>query len=238
MAANIEAKITEALADPDLREEERTFLDEQLRVFRAFNAQVLAQDGETEKIASVTREFSPGARKDLQRNKAYVFEDPLDTSLSRLVAANKPFGYITNRNDTNFMNTMSRPSQIAIFPEPARFYVPESNNLGLDGQKRRIREDMEEEIKGRMRIGGVDMIMGDVATHTGLVFAYFDRNRRRVRLHGVDYGYNYARTETPSVGSDVALVGNFGEFHGLSVVGWPRGRGYGIVWALRLVVPA
>lgn len=213
MAANIEANITEALADPNLGERERAFL-------------------------SVTRDFSPGALKDLKRNKAYIFENPLETSLSRLVAANKPFGYITNRNDTNFMNTMSRPSQIAIFPQPARFYVPESNNLDLDGQKRRIREDIEEEIKGRMRIGGVDMIMGDVATHAGLVFAYFDRNRRRVRLHGVDYGYNYARIEIPTPGSNVAHVGSFSGFSGLRVGGGGRGRGYVDVWALRLVVPA
>lgn len=89
-----------------------------------------------------------------------------------------------------------------------------------------------------MRIGGVDMIIGDMATHAGLVFAYFDRTRRRVRLHGADYGYKYARTETPTVGSRVACVGDFFEVGGLDVNGWRRGDGDDDVWALRLVVPA
>lgn len=120
MAANIEAKITD-----NTRE---------------------AQVAKT--ATSVTRDFSQGALKDLKRNKTYVFFDPFDTSLSRLVAANKPFWYLAQKDNISFMNTLSRPSQVAIFPEPARFYVPESNNLSLDGQIRRQREDLEEEIRG------------------------------------------------------------------------------------------
>lgn len=237
MAVKIELNITEALTNPDLGEAEKSFLEEQLKVFKVFNDRV-AQVRNTEAVIPVIKEFSQGTLKDLKRNKAYVFDHPLNTSLSRMVAANKQFWYITNRNDVAFMETLSRPSQVAIFPEPARFYVPESNNLSLEGQRRRLREDLEEEVMGRMRIGGVDMIMGDVATHAGLVFDYFDNTRRHVRLHGADYGYRYVRTETPTVGSSVAAVGHFYRVHGLSVDGFSRGHGNDDVWALRLVVPA
>lgn len=140
------------------------------------------------------------------------------------------------------MSLVSRPTQIAIFPQPADFYVPGSNNLSLAQQRELLAVDEAEAVRKKMGIGGLSLVIGDVATHAGLVFAYFDRSRG-IRLHGEDYGYRYARTETPTVNPHVASVGGFYEiyynrFYGLRVVDFDASRGYPLVWAVRLGVPA
>lgn len=183
----------------------------------------------------IVKSFSQSTLKDLERSHALVY-DPFETSLNRLVGERKPFWYIVSRDDERFMSVLSRPSQVAIFPEPERLYVPNSNRKSLEAQKRRLAEDVEEEIKGKMHIGGVNMIIDNVATHAGLVFAHLGHTG--ARLHGKAYGYNYARTETPTVGSPVAHVGSFHEVDGLRVARWYRVHGHDSVWALRLVVPS
>lgn len=185
----------------------------------------------------MVRNFALGALKDLKRNHAVVFE-PLETSLAKLVSAKRPFWYVTNRDNPDFMNLVSRPTQIAIFPDSKQFYVPESNNKTLARQKELLEVDLAEVVKKKMDIGGVEEVIDNVATHAGLVFAYFDKSNGKVRLHGRNYGFRYARTETPTVGSYVAIVGNLRADSGLRVGDWDAGDGDGDVWAVRLVVPA
>lgn len=187
---------------------------------------------------TIVRQFNPAALRDLERNHAEVL-DPLNVSLAGLVAAERPFWHITSRDDPNFMGLLSRSTQIAIFPQPEDLYVPGSNNLSLAQQKESLAVDEAEVVRNsrKMGIGGLRLVIGDVATHAGLVFAYFDRSGG-VRLHGADYGYRYARTETTTVGSFVADVGYFNEFDGLDVLDWLAGNGNPRVWALRLGVPA
>lgn len=185
----------------------------------------------------LVRNFTPGALKDLERNHGVVF-DPLGASLAKLVIARKQFWHITNRDNQDFMNLVSRPTQIAIFPDRKQFYVPESNNLSLDNQRELLKVDLAEVVKRKWGIGGVEEVIDNVATHAGLVFAHFDKTSGKVRLHGKDYEYRYGRTETPTVGSLVADVGSFYAGRGLSVNDWNRGEGFGLVWAVRLVVPA
>lgn len=209
--------------------------------------ELLSQTQEWNK-ANMVREFSPGTLKDIERNHGVVF-NPLESSLAKLVAAKKPFWGFKNRDNPDFMNLVSRPTQIAIFPEPQDFYVPESNNLHLDQQRELLAVDEIEVVKKKMGIGGLRLIMGDVATHTGLVFAYFDRSEPTdvmfaflyrsdgIRLHGADYDYRYARTETPTVGSRVACVGVFKKIAGLSVYDGHAGEGFRGVWAVRLGAP-
>jgi hypothetical protein len=185
----------------------------------------------------VTRDFSKGARKDLERNHAVVF-DPLETSLAKLKSARKPFWYITCQDNEGFMNLLSRPSQVAIFPEPEKFYIPESNNLSLKEQEDLVKVDQAEVLKAKMGIDGVEEVIDNVATNAGLVFAHFDKTGGKVRLHGKDYGYRYTRTNTLTVGSGVAAVGSFRGGSGLFVSGWDADDGHSYVWVSRLVVPA
>lgn len=185
---------------------------------------------------ALVRNFTVGAVKDIEKNHGVVL-NPLEASLALLVAANRPFWFIANRDKPGFMNLVSRPTQIAIFPDPKQFYVPESNDKNLEIQRHFLKVDEAEVIRKKWGIGGLEAVIGDVATHAGLVFAYFDKTGRKVRLHGRNYGYRYARTETPTVGSCVAVVGGFDGTDGLDVDDWYRDRGLGFVWAVRLGVP-
>lgn len=178
--------------------------------------------------------FTPGARKDLERNHFAIYGfNPV--SIGGLRADGRPFWYITYQGD-RFMNLLSRPSQIAIHPDPEQFYLPDSNYKSLSEQEAMIEEYAHEVLRGKKKIGGVEVIVGEAPDHVGVVFAHFDATE--VRLHGKDYGYRYARTTTPTVGSGVAGVGSFGARGGLGVSGWGRVSGYGGVWAAPLVVPA
>lgn len=124
----------------------------------------------------IVRDFAASTIRDIERNHGVVF-DPLETSLALLVAANRPFESITNIKIKNpdFMNLVSRPTQIAIFPDPEQFYVPGSDNKKLEWQRRLLKVDEAEVIRKRWGIGGLELVIGDVATHAGLVFAYFDK---------------------------------------------------------------
>lgn len=188
---------------------------------------------------TIVSQFNPAALRDLERNHAVIL-DPFETSLAGLVTARRPFWYITNRNNPDFMGLLSRPSQVVFFPEPRQFYVPDSNRMSLVQQRRCLATDAAEVLNNRKRtgIGGVNWFIGNVATHAGLVFAYLDKTHGQVRLHGRDYGYKYARTETPTVGSLVADVGGFGADDGLLVHGWNTGDGDVDLWVVRLGAPA
>lgn len=199
------------------------------------NKAVLVPDSGEQPV--LVRNFAPGTLRDLIRNRAVIF-DPLETSLAQLVAANRPFWYLIDRENRDFMSLSSRPTQIAIFPDPEQFYVPESNNLSLNRQRELLKIDLAEVVKTKMGIGGVEEVIDNVATHAGLVFAYLDKTNGRVGLHGDGYGYRCVRTETPTIGSSVALVGYFRTAFGLLVSDWHRDKGNESLRALRLLVPA
>jgi|SRR3989344_1867263 len=191
----------------------------------------LASDG-----SPLARNFTSGALKDIKRAHGVVF-DPFETSLAGLRVAKRPL-WISYEGE-EFMNLVSRPTQVAIFPHRKDFYVPESNNLSLPDQGQLLEVDLEEVIKKKWGVGGMDFAIGDVATHAALPFAYLERPESKgVRLHGRDYDYKFARTDTPTVGSRVASVGYFFDRRGLYVRDWRAGDGYGNVWAVRLGVPA
>lgn len=184
----------------------------------------------------VIREFAPSVLRDLERNHAVVYE-PFDTSIAKLLTEGRRFWFIPSQQE-EFLNLTSRPTQVAIFPDRRQFYVPGSNDLSLPRQIEALRVDMEEVIKNnnRMGIGGVEGIIGDVATHCGLVFKHLDTTG--VRLHGRDYGFRYGRTDTPTVETRVAAVGNFSELSGLYIFHWPVNRDLQSIWVVRLLLPA
>jgi len=194
----------------------------------------------------IVRDFAAGTVRDIERNYGVVL-DPFETSLARLVDGKRPIRVLANRENPDFMNLLSRPTQIAFFLESKRFYVPESNNKSLEEQKQLIKVDETEVVRNwrKMGIGGAEEVIVDVATHAGLVFAYFDKTEGRGRLHGKDYGYRHGRTGTPTVGSNVVNVGYFYEGYGvdrdgcgLRVDDWSRDKGGNHIWVVRLLVPA
>ena len=121
-------------------------------------------------------------------------------------------------------------SEVAIKPDA--LFIPNSNNKILKQQENlvgKFSKDLGKKVKG------VEAIMGEAPDYVELAFAHLDATGDR--LFGEKYGYNYARTKTPTVGPSVAVVGRFGAVAGLDVDDWDRGDGYGDVFASPLVVP-
>lgn len=179
----------------------------------------------------VIREFTAGTLRDIERNRGVVF-NPLETFLARLREEGRPFAYITHEDDKQFMKLLSINSQVAILPVPNKFYVPESNNKGLKVQKVAQQVDLDEVIKKKFGIGGVDSIVGNAATDSGIAFAYFDLTKGRIRLFGRDYSYGWVRNTTPT------RVGRWREKEGLTVGDWASDDVDPEVWLYRLLVPA
>lgn len=123
-------------------------------------------------------------------------------------------------------------SEVAIHPDPKKFFLPNSQSKIFDQQEKMI---TEHSAKVGKTIHGVEAIMGEVADYIELTFQHLDKTGER--LFGEKYGYNYTRTKTPTFGSSVAYVGYFSADGGPGVVHWIRGSRFGDVGVAPLVVP-
>lgn len=181
-------------------------------------------------------EFAEASRRDLDRAGLRIVR--FRESLASLVAAGRPFWYISNQGNDQFMRLLSRNSEIAFHPDPDQFCLRGSNSKALSDQQSMIDEYSHDlATRKRKKVGGVQALMGGVSDYAGLAFSYFDETG--VRLLGEDYGYNYAGTKTPASEGNVARVGNFDADRGLHVDDrWFRDNGDPRVFAAPLVVPA
>ena len=131
----------------------------------------------------------------------------------------------------SFETKGSMTSEVAIKPDAP--FIPGSNNKTLKEQKDMIAEfsrDLGKKIKG------VKAIMGEAPDYVELAFTHLDAIGGR--LHGEEYGYNFARTKTPAVGFHVAVVGYFNNILGIGVTTWHRNEGQSRIYAAPIVVPA
>ncbi len=186
-------------------------------------------------------EFTDGAKRDLQRNGFEIF-DPFVASLSVLKAAGRPFFVIDQ--DGEFMRLLPRPTQVAINPRALTYhpdrspqlYIPNSDSKNFEQQKEMVEQYAHEDIKGRMKIGGAEAIIGDAPTHCGLVFAYYDRG---IQLHGRNYEYAKVITVTSGLtDAYYAAIGCFRELDGLEVLKVYPHVSYSKVRVAPLLVPA
>ncbi len=192
------------------------------------------QNGSSPKPAEIKR-FSDEAVEALLK-RDFVIHDLNGESIASLRGAGRRFWSTWHRDYPEFEAKTSRLTQVAINPDPERFFLPESNRKTLKQQEEMIAKFSKELASGKNRIKGVVAIMGEMPDYVELAFRHLDATQKY--LFGPDYDYNYARTKTLSVGSDVANVGYFDPDHGLSIGYWHRGKGYDNVWAVPLVVPA
>jgi len=114
------------------------------------------------------RPFAESARRDYERAGFKVLR--FRESLASLRDAGNPFWYITPAGD-EFLTTLSRPTEVLFHPDPAQFYLPESNNLDLDAQLA-LTAQHDADMKKKLG-GGVDFILGEAPTHAGVAFRYF-----------------------------------------------------------------
>lgn len=101
----------------------------------------------------------------------------------------------------------------------------------MDEQEEMVRK-FSKELGGR--IPGVKAIIGEAPDYIELAFRHFDKTGER--LFGKRYNSDYTRTKTPTMGFDVALVGNFHDEFGLSFASRHRDSINIHLWVSPLIV--
>lgn len=178
--------------------------------------------------------FSEAEKKALKREGLVVY--PLvGLSIQDQKNAGQQFWYIIDAGE-KFLTMSSRATEVAFNPDPKKFYLPGSNNKTLDQQIAMIQE-YSDDLQKRLKLQSAEAIMGEAPDYVELIFTHFDATNKRERLFGQKYGFNYARTKTPTVGSFVADVGDFIVDSGPCVCDLRRGNGNDDVFAVPLVVP-
>lgn len=175
------------------------------------------------------RKFTDEAREALAK-EGYVIDGLTGQSIASLRLAGRKFWTTWHQEHPQFEALASMQSEVAI--NPGKLWLPKSNNKTLAQQEQMINKFSEDLSK---KIPGVEAIMGGMADYTDLAFAHLDQTGDY--LFGEKNGYDYVRTNTPTVGTLVAIVGDFSPSDGLGVGHWDRGRGNGPVFAAPLVVP-
>lgn len=145
----------------------------------------------------------------------------------------RKFWYVASSQDDRLASLPSITGDVAVDPRPGKFFLPRSNNLTLDQQVEMIAE-YSHNLQRRLGTDSIEAVMGEAPDYTALAFAHLDATGER--FFGQRYDYRYARTQTPTVGSNVALVGNFNPADGLDVDHWSRDSGDDVVFAAPLVV--
>ena len=175
------------------------------------------------------RSFSDEARELLTR-EGYRIYKLTGQSIRNFREAHLKFWSNWHHDSPDFEALTSMHSEVAINPDV--LFIPRSNNKTLDEQLKLIAKSSNELAK---KIEGIEAIMGEAPDYIDLVFKHLEVTGDR--LFGEKYGYNYARTQTPTALSSVALVGSFYDNRGLDVSGWGRDARRNSVYACPLVVP-
>lgn len=187
------------------------------------------QDPEGSRPTEVRR-FSEEARKALE-GQGYIVYELFGKSIAQLRSEGNPFSSTWHNDYPNFEAIAAGATEAALNPK----------NLFLKKSNRKTPFEHEEMVayfsqKLAKKIPGVRAIIGEASQYAELAFSHYKATG--VRLFGEKYNYDYVRTKTPGVGSDVAYVGRFGN-GGLGVVSrWYASVGHGYLWAAPLVVPA
>lgn len=182
-----------------------------------------------------TKRFSPDLKENLEK-KGFRIYTLSGQSIRSERERGRKFWSTWHNSYPDFENLTSIHSEVAVDPDPEKFFIPKSNNKTLDQQLEMI-ADHSKRLQKTLT-SEVCAVMGKSPDYVDLTFSHLDTLKDiKDRLFGEKYGYNYARTKTPTVESSVAGVGDFGAFSGLGVFCWGRGGGHGRVFAAPMVVP-
>jgi len=169
---------------------------------------------------------------------------PTGETIKAQKAARRPFWYITDGYKENGKNRLtefpSRAIEVAIYPDPERFFVPDTSSKTTDQQIALVEQDAHA-LRERLGLPNIGEVLPEASEATEVLFRHFDATN--VRILGQDYmkdGYwSYIRTNTPTnkEGSRVALVGGWDAGRGLRVPDWDRDSGHVGLRGARWVVP-
>lgn len=183
--------------------------------------------------------WSDEEKEVLLRDGAVVYL-PIGETISRQIQLESPFCYVAHGFVIDGKNRLtdlpSRPIEVAIYPDPKRFFVESTFDESKVWQEVRLREDCDE-LRKRIGLENLDEILPEASEVTELAFRHFRETQGR--LFGKDYSYRWMRTNTPidKWGSLFAGVGNWREVDGLLINDWPGiGSHYGL-GAARWLVP-
>lgn len=161
---------------------------------------------------------------------------PQGLSLQAQRGAGRLFWHIVD-GGREFITLKPRPIEVAIFPDPAEFFVPGSFDKTKTDQERLLADDVQV-LRERLGLENVTGILPEVSEATQVIFEHFDGlTDKDDRLFGPRYGFKYMRTNTPTNLSG-SVVGSFLAVNGLYVYDFRAGRGDPSLGAARWVVPA
>lgn len=184
----------------------------------------------TDELPTEVQTFSEEAREKLTQ-EGYQIYALTGQSIRSLRESGRRFWADWHQEYPDFEAVKSRRSEVAINPDPKKFFLPESNRKTLDQQLAMVRSFSASLIK---RIAGVKALIGEAPDYCELAFLHLDKTG--VYLFGEEYNYDYTRTVT-QVGSGVAGVGYFRRQYGLRVDYWRPDGANGRLWVVPLVVP-
>lgn len=192
----------------------------------------------------LTQEFRPFTDKEMKAlvEDGAVFFDLDGDTIEQEQKEGRPFRYVAN-GGVRLLKVPSIKTQVAIYPNPKKFFIPDSGNKDLSTQERLAEKDGQEL---RKRLGLKDdsltvIIPDQASTLTELTFKYLDETTKKgigVWLFGPDYKYLYGRTKNPvnESGSSVVIVGDASPGSGVNVYFWLRDDGCDNLYVVRLVV--
>jgi len=190
--------------------------------------------------------FTEEEKEALIKDGAVIYRlrgETINTQRESQERKGKPSFYYVVDAGGRLLALPSREIEVAIFPDPKRFFVPDSFNISVQEQEERVKQDAEE-LSERLDLKGISEIIPDeAAALSDITFQHLDEIGEW--LFGPEYakaqglGWVYGRTKNPinSSGSHVAYVGDARPDRGLRARDWRRGRGHHHVGAVRLVVP-
>jgi len=179
--------------------------------------------------------FFEDEKKKLIEDGAVIYELAGDT-IGRQQESGRKFWYVTNGGQ-QLLQLPSLRTEVAIYPDPERFFVPKSGGKDLETIKALLREDAKN-LRMRLKLDRIDEIVpNEASTLTELFFKHADKTG--VLLFGSEFGFLYGITNNPinDQATRVANVGSADVEHGLCIRGWFHEVGNAHVHVVRLVVP-
>lgn len=158
-------------------------------------------------------------------------------------AKEKPSFWFVTSGGERLVGRPSRLSEVAIYPDPEKFFIEDSGSKNLADQGGLVEKDGES-LRSRLGLEGITVVIPDeVSTLTEVTFKYLDETgnwlfgEKYAKAHDLDFIYGRTKNPTNASGSSVAVVGRARPVSGLYVNYWDADGGNRHVWAVRLVVP-
>lgn len=185
--------------------------------------------------------FTDETRAALIRDGAFIYL-PTGETISGQKNDGRLFWYVDGGFIADGRNRLTefpaRRIEVAIYPDPQRFFVPNSSDQPTGAQIALLAKDTQA-LRERLGRADIDQILPEAPEVTEVIFRHLDL--LGVYLLGPndnDYIW-HMRTNTPTnkEGSRLAYVGYFTAELGLGVDDWGRDAGYGMIGAARWIVP-